>query len=100
MIAPTKHARERGRERFVLKASSVERMAVIALGKGLFAGDTAGRLRSYLDRKVAGHPCTTLRIYGEVVFVFGERNVLVTFWPLPHEFKKTVAKIREAKKAA
>lgn len=96
----TQHACDRGRERFRLKPASVQRMAEMALEKGIRATDTAGDLKRYLETKRMTHPGTSLRIYGEVVFVFGVRDVLVTFWALPYEFKKCAAKIRASKRAA
>ena len=96
----TQHACERGRERFRLKPASVQRMAALALEKGIRTDDTAGELHRYLFGKRAAHPGTSLRIYGEIVFVFGVRDVLVTFWPLPCEFKKCAAKIRAAMRTA
>lgn len=97
-MAATEHAKERGRERFSLSASSVERMAQIALEKGIKHSDTAGALKRYLDDLYLRHgTANNNRVYGEIVFVF-RGSKLITFYPLPGRFKKTVAKLRARQK--
>jgi hypothetical protein len=94
----TNHAVERGRERFGMKASTVARMAEIALGKGFDPSTATGHLGRYASRKLKPHPGAFLRIYAEVVFVFGAGNALITFWPLPKEHRAVVAKLRGVRK--
>lgn len=94
----THHAVERGRERFGMKPSTVARMAEIALEKGLDPATASGHLGRYASRKLKPHPGAFLRIYAEVVFVFGAGNALITFWPLPKEHRGTVAKLRGVRK--
>jgi hypothetical protein len=97
--AITHHAAERGRERLGLKTASVERMAELALEKGIERAETSGRLRRFLDAKAAGFPGAHSRIYGEVCFFYRGR-VLITCYQLPRELRGVVAKIRRAKRQA
>lgn len=69
-------------------------LAEMALDKGLKPEETAGSLRRYLDGKLGEHEGTVLRVFAEKVLVYGERNVLITAYPLPREHRNTVAKIR------
>ena len=94
----TQHAGERSRERLGLKPESVLRMAEMALTRGVTPHETSGALHRWLKFKQAAHARTELRIYGEIVFVFGTGNSVVTLWPLPREFKATMTKIRDAKR--
>jgi len=100
MSAVTKHARQRGRERFRLKLTSMIALAAMALEKGIRVEETAGRLRNYLDGRQSEHPGTMIRLYAEKVLIYGEQDMLITAYPLPNEFKGTLKKIREAKRAA
>lgn len=95
---PSHHAAERGRERLSLSVASVERMAELALERGLKLEETAGRLRRYLDHKRHQHPGAHCRIYGEVLFFFRGKT-LVTVFQVPREHLACVAKIRAAKRA-
>lgn len=91
----TEHAEDRLGERVGLNKSSVERMANIALEKGISRNDTSGRLRRYLDKLFLSHDkiANNMKIYGQFIYIFNEVT-LITVLSLPNEYTKTVNKMR------
>ena len=93
----TRHAKERIHERMGLGKNNTNRIADIALEKGLAHGETKGKLRKYLSSLFLTHGVgNNMRVYAEKVFVF-QGNRLITVLPLPNDFKK-IANICMAEK--
>lgn len=94
----TKHAKGRIRERMGLGKNGVDRVAEMALERGLRHGETKGRLSRYLDSLYLSHGVgNNMRIYSEKVFIF-QGNNLITVLPLPNELKKLANICLKAKK--
>jgi hypothetical protein len=97
-VRVTKHAEDRGKERFSLSTSSIERMLDTILEKGVTHSDATGRLKKYFDYLYLTHKPigSTIRIYGEIVYIIRD-NTLVTMFPLPQTYKNCCNKIRRRK---
>lgn len=85
----THHAADRGKERAGLSAKALERTAQKALEHGLHREDTRGQLRQWMENKEGTNADTSIRIYGQFVYVFGIGDALVTVLELPHEFRRS-----------
>lgn len=96
----TNHAKQRIHERMGVNRRGSERIAGIALEKGLKASETKGRLKKYTDAVCLSH-CVgnNLRIYAEKVFIFHD-NALITVLSLPNELKKLANICQMAKREA
>ncbi len=74
-------------------------MAEMALENGITHAETAGSLHHWMSQKYLSHgTANNMRIYGDLFFVF-DRNCLITFYQVSNMFKRTIAKIRAAKRA-
>ena len=94
----TNHAQQRMHERMGLGKKSTNRMADIALEKGLRIKETKGKLKKYLNTLYLIHGVgNNIRVYGEKVFVF-QGTCLITVLALPNEFKNIANICQLAKK--
>lgn len=91
MSTVSKHARKRGHERLGLDWRAMERTADKALRDGLKIEDMHGKLRRWADHKRHLHPGCNVVLYGTQVFVFGERDVLVTCNCVSPEVRRSAA---------
>jgi len=90
----TRHARKRGKERMGLSLAAVERMADMALMKGIKHSETTGAFRKYLDRLfMADGKANVAWIYAETIFLF-YKETLITVLNLPKEYRLAVTKIK------
>ena len=84
----THHARQRIHERMGVRKKVSDRVAKLALERGLRASETKGMLKKYTGAVFLSHMNgNNMRIYAEKVFVFQE-DALVTVLPLPNDLKK------------
>lgn len=82
------HAAQRLKERLGWNASAQQRMANLALERGLKHTDTSGRLRRYFDKLFLSHGSgNNTRIYGEHVYIIQGQTV-VTVLHLPNDLKR------------
>ena len=84
----TRHGDLRTRKRVGVNRSAVKKLARKALVNGVSRHDTHGSLRRYLDylyhyNESAGN----IRVWGEKVWIFTERNILITVLNLPQQYK-------------
>lgn len=84
----TRHGEKRTRKRVGVNRSAVEKMARKALANGVARHETKGGLRRYLDylyhyNKSAEH----MRVWGEKVWLFTDKNILITVLDLPRKYK-------------
>lgn len=84
----TRHGDKRTRKRVGVNRSTVERLARKALADGITRYDAKGGLRRYLDylyhyNESAGN----IRVWSEKVWIFTDRNILVTVLDLPQRYK-------------
>lgn len=85
----TKHGEKRIKERVNTGKSKkkAERVAVLALTRGLKYSDTKGRLRDYLFSQFAyDFSANNLRVYNNHVWVFRD-DILITVRPLPTRYR-------------
>lgn len=93
----TKHAQERSKERLGLNKNAAERLALIALEKGVKHSETTGSLNKfitalYFKTKTANNS----RLYADKVFIFNNET-LITVFELPNKFKAVLKKIKDQK---
>jgi len=94
----TKHARERMKERMGAGKHASDRVAKIALEKGLTHSETNGKLKSLLDGIFLKHgTANNMRIYSEKIFLFSG-DTLITVLPLHQEYRKIALKLLKRKK--
>ena len=79
----SKHAKGRIKERCGLGKDSGDRLAAIALEKGLKRSEATGQLGRYMDKLFFTNPdAGNIRIYAEKVWVFsGDKLVTVLYIP-------------------
>lgn len=95
----TRHALERSKERIGLDRRAAERLAGIALTKGLKLEDLTDGFRWVISRIIESGQGDNVRIYAEKIFIFGGET-LITVLPLTNEYKRIVRKIEAAKRRA
>lgn len=93
----TTHARRR-RGRTGLKKKTLDEQTKKAYLEGLRRHEANGKLRRYMDAIRQGREETHVRIYGNMVWIFGGA-VLITVYSLPHEYQKIAAKKLRRKNA-
>jgi hypothetical protein len=97
-VIVTKHAQERLKERMGVNKQAGDRLAKIAMEKGLTHAETNGRLKSLLDDIFLKHKtANNMRIYSEKVFLFHD-EILITVLPLDQEYKRIALKLCKRKK--
>ena len=95
MVYVTDHAAKRSKERLGLPKGVTSKNAERALHRGIKHGDTSGSLRRYLDGLyLKRETANNIRIYCNNVYIF-HNEMLITVFPLPQEFRKTVEKLRK-----
>lgn len=98
MTAPaliiTDHAEDRYKSRSGLPRRTVTKSAGRAMENGITADDAAGMLRRYLQSRENGQAIA----YCGMVYIFSGPT-LITCYPLPHNLRKTAAKLQRMKKA-
>ena len=92
----SRHGERRLDERVVKGVGA--KTAARAYVLGLEVTDTRGDLRRYLDGCIIRHPGHMPRIYGGHIYFFAG-ECLVTVFPLPARYVRTVAKLRARKGA-
>lgn len=92
----THHGRDRMKERLGLSLGASERLATLALEKGIEHGETAGALRRFIDKQAMTHGGAHYRIYAQSLFIFQEGR-LVTVLKLPNALKAAAQKIKQRK---
>jgi hypothetical protein len=96
----TDHGRDRLRKRAKAKGESATKAASKAWNEGLSKYDVNGELRRYLDSIAVKVERTVPRIWAGQVFVFTEKAVLVTVFPIPGNlFGNAVAALKRKKHA-
>lgn len=70
------------RKRMRLPRKATERMAQIAYERGISAGQTTGKLFSWMTEKQNNHENGQIKVYGQFLYVYqGER--LITVYNIP-----------------
>lgn len=93
----TKHAMKRSKSRLGLSKDGSEKNATRALINGISHSDTAGALNKYITSLYFKHKtANNVRIYCGSVYIFCN-DVLITVFPLPQKFRKTVENIKRKK---
>jgi len=93
MVYITEHAAKRSKERLGLPKRVTTKNAERALQYGIKHGETKGSLRKYLDGiYLKRETANNIRIYSGNVYIF-HNEMLITIYPLPHEYKKTADKL-------
>lgn len=87
----TRHATRRLRQRAGLNKKSLDYMTQRAYDLGLRRRETTGRLRRYMDALKYGRGNTTIRLYANFVWVFGD-EALITVYPIPAEYQVGAAR--------
>ena len=85
----SRHGDKRARQRAGLPRKAVERMAGVALSKGIGYGEAYGSLKGYLGWLYARYDGSgnNIRIYGDKVWVFHD-GTLITMLNVPGEQRK------------
>ena len=84
----TRHGDFRTRKRVGVNRSAVEKMARKALANGVARHETKGGLRRYLDYLYHyNESAANIRVWSEKVWIFTDRNILVTVLDLPQRYK-------------
>ena len=74
------HAKTRIKERCGLGKNSGDRLAAIALEKGLKRNEANGQLKRYMDKLYFTNPdAGNIRIYAEKVWIFSEDKLVTVF---------------------
>lgn len=98
MVYVTDHAVKRAKERLGLPKGVTSKNAERALYNGIRHGETSGSLRRYLDGLyLKRETANNIRIYCNNVYIF-HNEMLITVFPLPQEFRKTVEKLKKGRK--
>lgn len=94
MARVTKHAAKRTKERLGISKRTVEKNTEKALRYGIKHSDTSGSLHRYITSLYwKEQTANNTRIYGDYVYIF-HNETLITVFPLPQRYKKTVERIR------
>jgi len=99
MVIVTNHGRKRIVERSGLPKKAVQGNAQRAFDEGLDRLELSGSVRRYADLLYHQNPGETkkIKIFSNMVYIF-ERGVLITSFPLPTKYLKTIEKIKDKKK--
>ena len=91
----TKHAKQRMKKRCGLNEKSADRLAHIALKKGLHHKDLTGNLKKWVDG-LYFKKCTAnnIRLYGDKAYIFHD-DKLITVLQIPHNLVKEADKLRK-----
>ena len=89
----TDHGEERVRKRVGVPKGAVQAAAERAFENGIKREETSGSLRRYLDAEHHKENANNIRVWSEKVWIFYDKR-LVTVFPLPQKYRKTVQKIR------
>lgn len=99
MAHVTEHAAQRTKERLGISKRISEKNADIALQRGIRHSDTSGSLHRYIAALYwKQQTANNVRIYCDNVYIF-HNDTLITIFPLPQKYRKTVDKLRREKKA-
>lgn len=94
MTRVTKHAAKRMKERLGISKSTSEKNAEKALRLGIRHSDTSGSLHRYITSLYwKEQTANNARIYCGNVYIF-HNETLITVFPLPQRYRKTVERIR------
>lgn len=94
-VEMTHHSCKRIRERMGINNRGTERIANLALHKGITHAEATGDLKKYMTEIYLSH-CTSnnMRIYNNKIFIF--HNVrLITVLQLPGKFMSVISKIKD-----
>lgn len=90
----TDHATKRTKERLGLPKKLATKNAERALQEGLRHRDTGGSLFRYIESLYwKDRTANNVRIYCNYVYIFHD-SLLITVYPLPQRYRKTVDKLR------
>ena len=90
----TNHGRKRIKQRIGIGKSNkkVERVASIALEKGLHINDFKGEFKRYLEDNYMKYQCgDNMRVHASQIWIF-EENRLVTVKPIPSRYARKYMK--------
>lgn len=91
----TKHAKQRMKKRCGLNEKSADRMAKVALEKGLRHKDLTGNLKKWVDRLYFyNETANNIRLYGDKAYIF-HGDKLITVIQIPHNLVKEADKLRK-----
>lgn len=77
MTKVTKHAEKRMKERSGLEKKSIDRMAAVALKKGLSHSDTKGNLNKWVTKLwFTNKNANNIRIYGDKAYIFANETLI------------------------
>lgn len=97
MAYVTNHATKRTKERLGLSKKLATKNAERALAEGLRHRDTGGSLFRYIESLYwKNRTANNVRIYCNYVYIFHD-SLLITVYPLPQRYRKTVDKLRKEK---
>lgn len=89
-VKVSKHARKRIKERCGVGKSSVDRIANLAVERGVDRLNTKGPLRKWLDMKFARDSCGTIYVWGDKAFLISDKNKVITVLYIPNELKRNM----------
>lgn len=93
----TKHAEARLKERAGLNKSARERIAQVALEKGLSHNELTGSLKDYVTALyLREQKANNIKLYGDKTFLF-HGSILITVIQTPNRFLNTVQKLMKRK---
>lgn len=86
----TKHAKKRVKERVGVSKTKADKMAKMAIERGVERTQTKGRLRKWVDSQFYKNPHTTeIYIYGDKAYIFiGEG--LITVLQIPSDLTRDI----------
>lgn len=91
----TKHAKQRMKKRCGLNEKSADRLAHIALEKGLHHKDLTGNLKKWVDKLYFyNRNANNIRLYGDKAYIFHDEK-LITVLQIPHNLVKEADKLRK-----
>lgn len=88
------HAKQRIKERCGVSKKSADRVAALALERGVEKENTKGSLRKWLDNKYAADKNDgKIVVYGDKAYIFSNQNVLITCLQIPAALTKNIKKM-------
>ena len=90
----SKHAQKRVKERCGVNKKSADRVARLALERGVPSENTKGPLRKWLDSKKQNSDADTrIMVWGDKAYIYSCHNVLITCLQIPAFLTKNMKRM-------
>lgn len=90
----SKHAKQRVKERCGVNKKSADRVAKLAIERGVARENTKGQLRKWLDAKQENSSeGSRILVWGDKAYIFSCQNVMITCLQIPAVITKNMKKM-------